>query len=494
MSRRKLFERIHLRFEIDRAQLRDVLSYVPRPLYSRHLLMFMGSTVLAIITVLLLNDHQPREIAFMAGIFVFAALLWVTEALPLFATALVIIGLEIIVLANPGEWSGFGFSTGVNPDYRQILSPLSDPILILFLGGFILARAAVKEGVDRNLAAAVLGVFGSKPVMVTLGLMLITAAFSMFMSNTATTAMMITLVTPLMMKIPNEDPFRKGLILCIPFAANIGGMGTPIGSPPNAVAIGFLRNAGQQVSFLDWMIIGVPLSLILLFISWLLLNQMYKSKTKGLVLQAEKKKIRPRGWFVIAVFCVTILLWLTDQWHGLPTAVTALLPVILFTATSIIDRKDYNNLEWHILALIAGGIALGLGMKLTGLDEVIVALIPGSSAFIFVILIVATVLLSIFMSNTAAANLIIPLGISLAMSGSGDNSNLMVVYGLSIALASSTAMALPISTPPNAIAYARGGVESKDFVKVGGIISLIACALISLLGNQIIVFWLDWLG
>ena len=173
---------------------------------------------------------------------------------------------------------------------------------------------------------------------------------------------------------------------------------------------------------------------------------------------------------------------------------TALLPVILFTATGIIDRKDYNNLEWHILALIAGGIALGLGMKLTGLDEVIVSVIPGSSAFIFAILIIATVLLSIFMSNTAAANLIIPLGISLAMTGTGDNSYLMVVYGLSIALASSTAMALPIITPPNAIAYARGEVASKDFVKMGGIISFISCLLISLFGHQIIVFWLDWLG
>ena len=494
MRKRKLFERIHLRFELDRAYFREALAYVPRPLYSRHLLMFLGSTVLAALTVWLTLAHQPREIAFMSGIFVLAALLWVTEALPLFATALVVIGLEIILLANPGSWSGFGFANGMNPNYKDILSPFSDPILILFLGGFILARAAVKEGVDRALASSVLRIFGQKPIMVTLGLMLITATFSMFMSNTATTAMMITLVSPLLVNIPTEDPFRKGLLLCIPFAANIGGMGTPIGSPPNAVAIGFLRNAGQPVGFLDWMLIGVPLALLLLLLAWLVLNRIYRSPAKDLQLQAHAEKIKPRGWFVVAVFCVTILLWLTDQWHGLPTAVTALLPVILFTATNIIDRKDYNNLEWHILALIAGGIALGLGMQLSGLDKVLISLIPGGSGLIFLMLIVATVLLSIFMSNTAAANLIIPLGITLAAAAPEGSGSQMVIYGVSIALASSVAMALPISTPPNAIAYAKGIIETRDFVKVGGFLSLMAIILIGIFGSGMVSFWLSLMG
>ncbi|OEK03889.1 hypothetical protein BFP97_15215 [Roseivirga sp. 4D4] len=456
--------------------------------------MFLGSTVLSAITVFILLNHQPQEVAFMAGVFVLSALLWVTEALPLFATALLAIGLQIILLANPGEWLGVGFESGNNPDFREILSPFADPILILFLGGFILARAAVKEGVDRALASSILKVFGNKPGMVLLGLMLITAVFSMFMSNTATTAMMITLVSPLIINMPTGDPLRKGLVLCIPCAANIGGMGTPIGSPPNAVAIGFLRNEGIEVDFLSWMIIGVPLVLILLFLSWLVISRLYKSPTKGLQLKADSQRIQPRGWFVILVFSSTILLWLTDQWHGLPSAVTALLPVVIFTATSIIDRKDYNSLEWHILALIAGGIALGLGMKLSGLDKELVALIPATSSFVFVLLVLATVLLSIFMSNTAAANLIIPLGISLATMATGGPDHQVVYYGLSIALASSAAMALPISTPPNAIAYAKGIVETKDFVKIGGFVSLMAVLLIGLLGPQIIGFWLDFLG
>ena len=236
---------------------------------------------------------------------------------------------------------------------------------------------------------------------------------------------------------------------------------------------------------------AVPLAMFLLLVAWFVINRVYRSPAENLKLKAEARKIKPRGWFVIMVFILTISLWLTDQWHGLPTAVTAMLPVILFTATNIIDRKDYNNLEWHILALIAGGIALGLGMKLSGLDEAVVALIPGSSAFVFILLVVATVLLSIFMSNTAAANLLIPLGISLASAAPEGSSMQMIIYGLSIALASSVAMALPISTPPNAIAYARGIIETRDFVKVGGFLSLMAIVLIGLLGAEVIGFWLN---
>lgn len=488
-KRRSLLERIHLRYEIRRAYWKAVFDEVPRPLLSRHFIMFLASLFLSALSTYILLQTQKQEIAFMLGIFLLAALLWVTEALPLFATALLVIGLEIILLSNPGEWQGFGFEKGDNPSYREILSPFADPILILFLGGFILARAAVKEGVDRALASSILKIFGAKPNMVILGMMLITGAFSMFMSNTATTAMMITLVSPLFINLKEGDPLRKGLVLCIPVAANIGGMGTPIGSPPNAVAIGFLRTEGIDISFLNWMIIGVPLALILLALAWLIITRIFKSPDPNVRLETKKKTIKGRGWFVITIFSLTILLWMSDQVHGLPSAVTALFPVIVFTSTGIIDRHDYNNLEWHILALIAGGIALGLGMKLSGLDVLIVSMIPADSTFIFVLLIVFTVLLSIFMSNTAAANLLIPLGITLATLSFGIGKVEVAYYGLSIALASSAAMALPISTPPNAIAYAQGTLVSRDFMKTGGLISFAAILLIGLFGPQVIGFW-----
>lgn len=417
----------------------------------------------------------------MASIFILAGLLWVSEALPLFATALVIISLEIIFISNPGNWPGLGNPIGENPNFRTFLNPLSDPIIILFLGGFILAQASVKEGIDKALASQILRIFGAKPRVVLLGLMTITCVFSMWMSNTATTAMMITLATPLASQIPAGDPFRKSLVLSIPFAANIGGMGTPIASPPNAVAVAFLKNVGIHISFLEWMIVAIPLVIGLLLITWILLWHLYKPNN-GFSLATETHRINGRGFFVMIIFSTTILLWMSDSWHGLPTAVVALVPVVAFTTTGIIRRSDVNSLEWHILILIAGGIALGLGLKITGLDLVIVNLIPKDDAIIFPLMMVSTILLSTFMSNTAASNLLIPLGISFAI-GLQEQA-LAREIGIGIALAASAAMSLPISTPPNAIAYAKGVLSSQDFSKAGVLVGIVAVILI--LGARIL--------
>ncbi len=492
-KRYKLFERVHLNFELDRAYWKRTLNYVQRPLYNRHLLVFLLSLLASFSLgyLMYLEGHQER--AFMAGIFLLAALLWATESLPLFSTSLLIIALEILFLANPGKWEGLGFQNSQSPDYRDILAPFSDPILFLFLGGFILARAAVKEGVDKSLASSVLKIFGEKPSNVLFGLMLITAGFSMFMSNTATTAMMITLVSPLLINIKEDDPLRIGLVLCIPFAANVGGMGTPIGSPPNAVAIGFLRAEGITINFLDWMILAVPLVLVILVFAWWILRKLYSSPFKELRLNTPIQKIYGRGWFIVVIFFVTVSLWLTDQWHGLPAPVTAMVPIVILTATGIIDRQDYNNLEWHILALIAGGIALGLGIKITGLDSFIISFLPTASEWVFYVLVFATFILSIFMSNTAAANLIIPLAISLATVGIGNDNARIAYFGLSIALTSSLSMALPISTPPNAIAFAQGFIKAKEFAKGGLIIGVLGIFLIGILGPYLITFWFNYL-
>ena len=376
--------------EFRRLEYLNRLSGLRSNIHFRFILWTLISFGIAFLVGFALWDSEmPRQAVLMSSIFVLAGLLWVTEALPLFATALVIISLEIILISNPGEWVGLGNQNGPNPDYRIFLNPLADPVIILFLGGFILAQASVKEGIDKALASNILKMFGNKPRTVMLGLMVITGIFSMWMSNTATTAMMITLTVPLMAQIPSYDPFRKGLVLCIPFAANIGGLGTPIASPPNAVAMGFLKNVGIDISFLEWMMVALPLVIVMLLFSWLLLWVLYKPKDT-FILSSEHHQIDSRGVYVIVIFSLTILLWLADTWHGLPTAVVALVPVVGFTTTGIIRRSDINALEWHILILIAGGIALGLGLNLTGLDLIIVDLIPKESRFIFPILIIYT--------------------------------------------------------------------------------------------------------
>jgi sodium-dependent dicarboxylate transporter 2/3/5 len=480
-----------------RRSLHDDLHYwftrlarkLPRPpVQVRRLVWFLVAILAAVgATAWLLAEGLPREAAFMGGIFALAALLWVSEALPLFATALLVIGLEVVFLANPGGWAGFGFAGGESPAYQVFLAPLSDPIIWLFLGGFLIAAAATKEGVDNMLAGVVLKAFRGEPRFVMLGMMLVTAVFSMFMSNTATTAMMITLVVPMLGQIPREDPIRRGLVLAVPFAANIGGMGTPISSPPNAVAVGFLQSAGYDVSFLGWMLVAVPLAAGLLFITWLLLTVLYPSKTEGLQLQAGGGRLDLRGGYVLAVIVVTIALWLTDAVHGLPTAVVALLPAIAFTAPGLLGRRDFNSLQWHILFLIAGGIALGVGMQATGLDHVLIAAVPTGGLYVLAPLVLAALALSTFMSNTAASNLLLPIGISLAATTPGAGA---VEAGIAIALAASAAMALPVSTPPNAIAYAHGVLEARDMAVPGAIIGILAVLLVIVGSGPIIAFWM----
>jgi sodium-dependent dicarboxylate transporter 2/3/5 len=481
------------REELKRLAHLERLAEVRPPIPSRRVQLFIAIllSVLLIMEVLTENTGLQQEAIYMTGIFILAGLLWVTEALPLFATAILIIALEIILLANPGNWSGLGFASGPSPDYQAFLAPLSNPVIVLFFGGFILAHAVLKEGVDKAMASVILKSFGGRPVMVMLGLMLITAVFSMWMSNTATTAMMITLVYPMLEQVPKGDPLRKGLLLSIPFAANIGGMGTPIASPPNAVAVSFLQQSGFEISFLKWVLIALPLMIGLLVFAWLLLYRMFKPANSGIELRPVYRKIDRRGWYVIMVMIMTVLLWLTDRLHGLSTAVVALFPAVAFTATGLLNRSDINSLEWHILILIMGGIALGTGMQLTGLDSIFVSLIPGEGGIVLAAMVLATVVFSTFISNTAAANLLLPIGISFAIQHLGADSPGPVQLAVSIALAASLAMALPVSTPPNTIAYSKGDLETRDFTRAGVIIGTVAVIFIILLGEAVIGFWIS---
>lgn len=490
------FRKVFPRFTEEVKRLRNIerLAEIRPPIPSRRVILFLLVILADAVVVWLLFEHTGlrREAVFMSGIFVLAGLLWVTESLPLFATAIVIIALEIIFIANPGNWPGFGFADGNSPDYQAFLSPLANPIIVLFFGGFVLAQAVLKEGVDKAMASVILRWFGGKPRMVMLGLMLITAVFSMWMSNTATTAMMITLVVPMLSQVPTSDPLRKGLLLSIPFAANIGGMGTPIASPPNAVAVSFLQQAGYEISFSQWVLIAVPLMVFLLFFAWLLIGYLFPAQDADVQLNAEQRKIDRRGWYVIVILVTTVLLWLTDRFHGLSTAVVALFPAVAFTATGLISRSDINSLEWHILILIMGGIALGIGMQTTGLDTILVEAIPVQGQAILAVLVVTTILFSTFISNTAAANLLLPIGITYAIQqiGSEIASPGPIQIGVGIALAASLAMSLPVSTPPNTIAYSKGDLDTKDFTKAGVIIGAVSVTLIILLGNQVVSFWM----
>ena len=394
-------------------------------------------------------------------ILILAAGLWVTEAIPSFAVAILIIGLEILILGHPGGVLATG-----SKDWEIFVRPWSSPIMWLFLGGFILGQAAQTTGIDRLFARYVLHWFGTRPAAILLGSMGITFIFSMFMSNTATTAMMMSVMAPLVASLDHRDTFAKAILLGVPFAANVGGMGTIIGSPPNAIDAGLLSNI-IHVDFLQWMKAGLPPAIVLFFVAWLFLRFSHPSQGTAIDIRGLDWETRTGSqlamWkrlLVMPVFLVTVGLWMTGPLHHMPTAVVSFIPITIFAITGILTVHEIRRLQWDVLLLLAGGLSLGVAIRETGLAVWLVNFLPadqlGAMALAFV-LAYTTTILSNFMSNTAATNILAPIAIALA---AGFEATVVIP----LALGASSAMCLPISTPPNAIAYASGKLESRDFL------------------------------
>ncbi|TGK14526.1 DASS family sodium-coupled anion symporter [Leptospira stimsonii] len=432
----------------------------------------------------------PFSVSLMLSIFTLAGLFWILEPIPGYATSILILFLEIIFFANPLGLPLFKFTEGKNPAVSVFLSSIADSSIILFLGGFVLAKASVKTGLDRFLANRVIRKFGTRSRRVLLGFMFTTAFISMWMSNTATTAMMIALSYPLFQILPEKEPFRKALLLGIPFAANIGGVGTPIGSPPNIIAMSLLRQQGISVSFGTWMMFAVPLVVLLLFFAWFLLLNLFPENGS---LELTVEFTEPEGGThsysfrtTSFIFLGTVILWFTESLHGIPAGVIALLPLVLFPAFGILNEKDINSLEWSVLLLIAGGIAIGVGLQQSGMglwfSDILKPITkPEYAINVLFLLCTLALLLSTFMSNTAATNLLVPFAFPLSMLILPGSQEYLLEVCLGIALSASLAMALPVSTPPNAIAYAVGGFEIRDMIKAGLPIGLFGL-LLTLIG------------
>ena len=228
---------------------------------------------------------QERIIA----IFALATILWITEAIPSWATSVSVIGLLLFTTSNSAfNFMREGMDKSELLSHTSIMATFADPIIILFLGGFILAIAATKSGLDVLLARTLIKPFGTKSENVLLGFILITGVFSMFVSNTATAAMMLTFLTPVFAALPANGKGRIALTMCIPIAANIGGMATPIGTPPNAIAIQALNEQlGQNISFGQWMALMSPLVIIILLISWRLILWFFPFTQKTIELKIE---------------------------------------------------------------------------------------------------------------------------------------------------------------------------------------------------------------
>ncbi len=428
------------------------------------------AALLALVVYLILPSECPEAARRMAFIFTLAALFWALEIIPLFATSLLVVLLESFLLTN-------GIQEKV--PYTSFLVPLSNPVIVLFLGGFVLARAFQKYKIDHWLVSDLLHFFGSRPYFVLLGFMVATAFLGMWISNTATTALMLPMIYPLLRHLGAKDNFKKALVLAIPFAARIGGITTPIGTPTNAIAIGLLQESGISVHFLSWTLITFPLAVALLLSTSFILYRLFPPATNELTYSIEKaESFDSKSKAVLSIACLTAFLWLSAAWLRIPEAVTALLSISLLTGLKLIDTDDIKKIDWDILLLMWGGLALGEGMVKSGLATWVTSLpiLPHIEWQIYLIVCLVTVFLSTFISNTATVNLLIPIALSMPV---GDPALLAAI----VALAASFDVALPTATPPMAMAYGTREISIKDMLKAGIIFAILANGLL-LLGAE----------
>jgi sodium-dependent dicarboxylate transporter 2/3/5 len=394
--------------------------------------------------------------------------LWASEAIPPFAVGILVLSMLVL-----GFGTDYIFQHNKH-DVAIYINTWTSNVIWLLLGGFFLAEAMKEAQLDRSLFVLSVKFFGTRPEGLLLGLMLTTALGSMIMSNTATAAMMISSVMPLIRVLGRESAFTKALLVGIPAAASLGGMGTIIGSAPNAIAVGALVETGVKITFLGWMLLGFPMALLMVYIFWSFLVKIHKIKQLNLDLSEIKIEEQKPDLFkkrvVLVVLLLTLALWLTESLHGIPLAATSVVPIVLLTLTQVITADQVRALPWEVLMLVAGGLALGIALNNVGLTQIVMDKINSLHLAVFIVAVIfvwVAILLSNVMSNTAAASILVPLAVSLTEP-----------YGTTVALmiplSCACALSLPVSTPPNAVAYATGYVEQREFMKGGKLLILIA--------------------
>ena len=471
--------------------LRHMRKYHPTNTFVR----FAKIAVVALVTLLLWNMPtewfgiqnltiiQQRIIA----IFAFATLMWILEIVSSWATSIAIIVLMLLFCSDSGILPMVNEEeVGKLLSYKGVMACFADPVIMLFIGGFVLAIAATKTGLDAQLAKVLLRPFGTKSEMVLLGFLLVTGLFSMFVSNTATAAMMLTFLTPVFRQLPPEGKGRIALAMSIPVAANLGGMGTPIGTPPNNIALKYLNDPeglNMGLGFGQWMMFMFPLVVVLLFISWRLLLKFFPFSQKTVELNIDGGMQKGfQSWVVIVTFILTVVLWLSDRFTGINANTVAMLPFCIFALTGVINKRDLEQINWSVIWMVAGGFALGYGLNASGLAANAVESIPFGEFSPLLILVIGGAIcyvLSNFISNSATAALLMPI-LAIVCGAMGDK--LAPIGGtgtvlIGVAIAASSAMILPISTPPNALAFATGYVQQKDMSKIGIIMGVVSMLL-----------------
>ncbi len=428
---------------------------------------------------------------------------WITEAVSISVTALLpLLLFPILKIMEIGD---------VGANYGS-------PIIFLFFGGFVLALALEKVNLHRRIALTIIKITGTSPNKVVLGFMIATAALSMWISNTATTVLMLPIAMSVINLLVNdEDGFTKddknfalSVMLGIAFSANAGGIATVIGTPPNSVMIGLLENEYNiEISFLKWMVIGVPFSATMIWISYLVLvkwmfpNKQLKFTASKDVINVELQKLGPMSGkekMVLAIFGVTVFLWifrtaingifpdlkLNDTIVSIGAAIAMFsIPYNLKKGDFIIHWKDTQRLAWGILILFGGGLALAKGMSVSGIVDMVSLAIANSEISVLltaILLITLMLFMTELMSNVALIAVLAPV-----VAGIAIGLEVPILYLLiPVTMASSCAFMLPMATPPNAIVFASGYIKVSEMARVGFILNLIAIGLLILMFQFVI--------
>lgn len=420
---------------------------------------------------------------------VFASGLWVTELLPMGITAF------LIAVAQPL----LGIQT-----FEKALTPFFSPTVVLILGSFFLALAFEKQDLDEALAYRIIIRLGEDAKKLVLGLMFTTAFLSMWMSNTATAALMITLALSLTIKCEREkdkENFSKVTVLGMAYSASVGGIATLIGTPPNMVAAGMLHELiGYNFTFLGWIFYGLPVAVILVLLIWVLLFKLFP--IGGVCVQKPKKEmgaLNVKQKLTLAVFVLAAVLWITSNmpeplaviigWsgHGLSAGLIALLAAAILFLIGALNQHDIPKVDWNTVLLFGGGLSLGAAMDASGLTDWIGQSLAetvggGSPVVLFIVLSFSALLFTTVASNTASANVFVPIAISVSLA-TGINP---VISAVLVAMCCSLDFMLPVGTPPNAIAYSTGKVKVREMVKAGLLLDIIGALLTIILA---LTFW-----
>ncbi|AKE38131.1 SLC13 family permease [Corynebacterium camporealensis] len=445
-------------------------------------------------------EYSYDALRAVAAMTILMGVWWMTEAIPLAATAL--LPLVVFPLAGVGTISEVG-------------SPYASATIFLFMGGFLIALALQRWNLHRRMALAVVKLVGTSPKRIILGFMLATGFLSMWVSNTATAVVMLPIGTSVLALtaetvggMKNQKKFATALILGIAYSASIGSLGTLIGTPPNALLKGYMETSHDIVlGFGTWMIVAMPLAIIFLFIAWFLLITVFKPEMTEIpggreLINDEIKAMGPwTGPQIItgiifvgaAVSWVAIPFFVSDQSNYDDAIVGIAAGILLFLipadpkhGTRLLDWKTANEMPWDVLLLFGGGLSLSAMFNASGLSLWIGEQAKGLAALPMILLIAAVALLVLFLteitSNTATAATFLPImgGVAVGIGLTEASEMNVLLLTIPVALSATCAFMLPVATPPNAIAYGSGHVKIGEMIKGGIWLNIISTVLITL--------------